>query len=210
MFRRLFGTQAAKNIQNNASTATLKSALTNYIKEVNKLQTKNGAAIRNAMKGNTPNGTYETRILNGIAKVVAASPRVLAKANQSTQPAAPVTETQAATAVNNTANKLANLNKYMNTLSGYTNNKNRVNQYKATGRNLNANIALNAGRNGGPKYANFFKLVSAPKYNKNTSTQTLLNANVAALSVNNRANLLKAINSKLNSANTTNENKQKT
>jgi hypothetical protein len=53
------------------------------------------------------------------------------------------------------------------------------------------------------------KQPAVPKYNKNTVTQTLLNANVAALSLNNCANLLKAINSKLNNANTTSENKQK-
>jgi len=120
--------------------------------------------------------------------------------------------------------KLVNLNKYMNTLSG--NNNNKVNKYITNKRNFNANRALNAGRNGGPKYANFFKLVNtkkvgpilaaqtqrqvkAPKYNKNTATQTLLNANVKALSLNNRANLIKAINSKLASTNTKPENKTK-
>jgi hypothetical protein len=51
--------------------------------------------------------------------------------------------------------------------------------------------------------------VKAPKYNKNTATQTLLNANVKALSLNNRANLIKAINSKLASTNTKPENKTK-
>jgi uncharacterized membrane protein len=164
----MFGTATATNVKNNASTATLKLALTNYIKAVNALENKSKSSILGKIN-NKPNGSiksYRNSIANAVANVVAASPRFLTKAAQATTgaPEAPtetqaaVTVNKAATVVNNAANKLANLNKYMNTLSGYTNNKNKMNQYRATGRNLNANIALNAGRNGGPKHANFSNL----------------------------------------------------
>jgi hypothetical protein len=277
--------QAANGLKN-AKTATLRSALTNYI---NATKNMNANAIRKALN-NKPIGpfggmSHKNRIANGVANAVAASrgaKDAMAAANAGATP-----ETAAAGPVNKAANaiknlnafmnklkagstpesevnyyrksgrsvannrklnagrnggrpihakffnkinsidvlpKLVNLNKYMNTLSG--NNNNKVNKYITNKRNFNANRALNAGRNGGPKYANFFKLVNtkkvgpilaaqtqrqvkAPKYNKNTATQTLLNANVKALSLNNRANLIKAINSKLASTNTKPENKTK-
>jgi len=158
-----FSRAQAMNMKNNANTAILKSALTNYI---NATKNMNANATRKALN-NTRIGlteTYKNRIANAVANAVIAAKK--AKVAMAAANAGAVSETaaaeavqKAATAVNNTANKLANLNKYMNTISGYTNNKNKVNQYKATGRNLNANIALNLKRNGGPKYSKFFKLV---------------------------------------------------
>jgi hypothetical protein len=155
-----FSRAQAANAKNNASTAILRSALTNYINATKNMNAnKIRAALNNKRIGLTE--SYKNRIANGVANAVIKA----RKANVAVAAAnlGAVSETVAAVHVNNAANKLANLNKYMNTLSGYTNNNNKVSQYKATGRNLNANRALNAGRNGGPKYANFFKLVNTKK-----------------------------------------------
>ena len=165
-----FSRAQATNGLKNANTAILKSALTNYIKAVNSLKPnmRTKQAITNILNQANANANNKRVIRNRLANGVAAAVFAAKKANVAVAAAnaGAVSETEAAaavrqatTAVNNTANKLANLNKYMNTISGYTNNKNKVNQYKATGRNLNANIALNLKRNGGPKYSKFFKLV---------------------------------------------------
>jgi hypothetical protein len=121
------------------------------------------AALNNKRIGLTE--SYKNRIANAVANAVIKA----RKANVAVAAAnlGAISEPVAAVHVNNAANKLANLNKYMNTISGYTNNKNKVNQYITTKRNLNANRALNAGRNGGPKYANFFKLVNTKKVGGN-------------------------------------------
>jgi hypothetical protein len=152
------------NAKNNASTAILRSALTNYINATKNMNAnKIRAALNNKRIGLTE--SYKNRIANAVANVVIKA----RKANVAVAAAnlGAASETEAAVHVNNAANKLANLNKYMNTISGYTNNKNKVNQYITTKRNLNANRALNAGRNGGPKYANFFKLVNTKKVGGN-------------------------------------------
>lgn len=155
-----FSRAQAMKAKNNASTAILRSALTNYINATKNMNAnKIRAALNNKRIGLTE--SYKNRIANAVANAVIKA----RKANVAVAAAnlGAASETVAAVHVNNAANKLANLNKYMNTISGYTNNNNKVNQYITTKRNLNANRALNAGRNGGPKYANFFKLVNIKK-----------------------------------------------
>jgi hypothetical protein len=154
-----FSRAQAANARNNASTAILRSALSNYINATKNMNAnKIRAALNNKKIGLTE--SYKNRIANAVANAVIKARKAnvaVAAAN-----AGAVSEIVAAAHVNNAANKLANLNKYMNTLSSYTNNKNKVNQYIASKRNLKANSALNAGRNGGPKYANFFAFVRRP------------------------------------------------
>lgn len=169
-----FSRSQAASAANNASTATLRNALIKYINATKNLKNKQSilSAINNKPAGSIR--TYRNMIGNGVANaVVAAKGANLAVAAAN---AGAVSETVAAAHVNNAANKLANLNKYMNTISVYTNNKNKVNQYIATKRNLNANRALNAGRNGGPKYANFFKMVNTKKMGGNNQRQAAANA----------------------------------
>jgi hypothetical protein len=99
------------NAKNNASTAILRSALTNYINATKNMNAnKIRAALNNKRIGLTE--SYKNRIANAVANAV-------------------------------------------------------IKARKATKRNLNANRALNAGRNGGPKYANFFKLVNTKKVGGN-------------------------------------------
>ena len=161
-----FSRAQAMNAKNNASTAILRSALTNYINATKNMNAnKIRAALNNKPIGPFGGMSYKNRIANAVANAVIKSRFANDAVNAAK--AGIISEAAAATQVNNAANKLANLNKYMNTISGYTNNKNKVNQYITTKRNLKANSALNAGRNGGPKYANFFKLVNTKKVGGN-------------------------------------------
>ena len=176
-FKRLFGTATVQNLSQKASTNTLKSALTKYVQAVNKLEKVNGPSIRSLLnaKANNSNKTYKNTIANSIAGVVSQSRGAIASAAiAGPASVAPVNERQAAAVVNNVTRQLNNLNKYMNTLSGYTNNKDKMNQYQATGRKLNSNMALNAGRkNGQPKYQNFFKKLKNARYNLNNRNKNV-------------------------------------
>jgi hypothetical protein len=162
---RIFSPGAAKFMVSNTNSALLKSALQNYIKAVNNLN--NNARTENkliAMMNNTRIGltnSYKKRIANAIASIVAKVPRVAAKAAEAAAGAAPVTP--AAVAVNNLANKIKNLNAFINTIKG-GNTAAQVNAYIAGGRNAKNNRALNAGR--GAKYANLFNAVNIAQLNK--------------------------------------------
>jgi hypothetical protein len=209
-----FSRAQAMNAKNNASTAILRSALTNYINATKNMNAnKIRAALNNKRTGLTE--SYKNRIANAVANAVIKA----RKANVAVAAAnlGAASETVAAVHVNNAANKLANLNKYMNTISGYTNNKNKVNQYITTKRNLNANRALNASRNGGPKYANFFKLVNTKKVGvtkqgpapptavnnrfKNMNINTLVKSAAQTLTNENKVKLKEAIKAKINTLN---------
>ena len=205
-----FSRAQAENGLKNANTATLRSALTNYINATKNLKNKKSvlSAINNKPAGSVR--TYRNMIGNGVANAVVAARGANLAVNAANAGAIP--ETVAAAHVNNAANKLANLNRYMNTISGYTNNKNKVNQYITTNRNLNANRVLNAGRNGGPKYANFFKLVNIKKMGPaNTgaggnNNMAIVNRAIATkdLSELNSAKLLNATANKLKNSNNKN------
>jgi hypothetical protein len=162
---RIFSPGAAKFMVSNTNSALLKSALQNYIKAVNNLN--NNARTENkliAMMNNTRIGltnSYKKRIANAIASIVAKVPRVAAKAAEAAAGAAPVTP--AAVAVNNLANKIKNLNAFINTIKG-GDTAAQVNAYIAGGRNAKNNRALNAGR--GARYATLFNAVNIAQLNK--------------------------------------------
>jgi len=97
----------------NANTNVLKSALRNYIKAVNNLPNKNNAHIYGlVMKtANGANASYKNRIVNGVAKIVAASRRALPQAAEAVVTGAP--EGPAAEAVNTATAAVNNLNALM-------------------------------------------------------------------------------------------------
>lgn len=156
-----FSRAQAENGLKNAKTATLRSALTNYI---NATKNMNAAAIRKALansKNGVP-GTYRNRLANGVANAIVASKGANVAVNAANAGATP--ETAAAVVVNNAVSKLANLNALMNSISAEKPNR-KIVLYQNRRRNLNANRVLNAGRNGGAKYANFFNSVAAASPN---------------------------------------------
>jgi inosine/xanthosine triphosphate pyrophosphatase family protein len=188
--------QAANGLKN-ANTATLRSALTNYI---NATKNMNANAIRAALNTKRIGLTesYKNRIANGVANAVAASRGAkvaVAAANAGVTP-----ETATAVVVNNAVNKLKNLNALMNSLTNEAPNR-KIVLYQNRRRNLNANRVLNAGRNGGAKYATFFNSVASASPNgknitfggtvRNSNTNTGINLtaeagkrNVNAVNVN--------------------------
>lgn len=101
-------TRQAQNTLQNANTNALKSALRNYIKAVNNLPNKNNAHIYGLMMktANGANASYKNRMVNGIAKIVAASRRGIAQAAVAVANGAP--EGNAAAAVNNATRKINN------------------------------------------------------------------------------------------------------
>jgi len=106
--------QAANGLKN-ANTATLRSALTNYI---NATKNMNAAAIRVALnsKKNGINGTYKNRIASGVANAVVKARKAniaVAAAN-----AGAVSETVAAAHVNNAAKQINNLKQKVEASSG--------------------------------------------------------------------------------------------
>ena len=152
-----FSRAQAMTAKNNASTAILRSALTNYINATNNMNAnKIRAALNN--KKNGINGTYKNRIANAVANAVIAAKG--ANVAVATANVGAAKESEAAGPVNNAANKLKNLNALMNSIKSEEPNR-KIVLYQNRRRNLNANRALNAGRNGGPKYSNFFKSVPA-------------------------------------------------
>lgn len=150
---RSFSPFAAKTMISNANSSILKSALQNYIKAVNNLKNNNRTENKLvSLMNNTRTGlsnSYKKRITNSIASIVAKAPRVAAKAAEAVAGMTP--EAQAAAAVKNLTNRVNNLNKFMNTLTGTQTNQ--FNKYFKSGRNINNNININSKRpNGSPKY----------------------------------------------------------
>ena len=147
--------RSAQTVLANANTSVLRNALRNYIKAVNNLPNKNNAHIYGLMMktANGANASYKNRMVNGIAKIVAASHRGIAQAATAVANGAP--EGAAAAAVNNATAAIKNLNNRMaelNTLlppgaSATPNNKARL--YMAKKYNNSANRTIN--KNG--KYA---------------------------------------------------------
>ena len=103
------------------------------------------AALNN--KKNGINGTYKNRIANAVANAVIAAKG--ANVAVATANVGAAKESEAAGPVNNAANKLKNLNALMNSIKSEEPNR-KIVLYQNRRRNLNANRALNAGRNGGP------------------------------------------------------------
>ena len=130
------------------------------------------AALNN--KKNGINGTYKNRIANAVANAVIAAKG--ANVAVATANVGAAKESEAAGPVNNAANKLKNLNALMNSIKSEEPNR-KIVLYQNRRRNLNANRALNAGRNGGPKYSNFFKSVPAANGKNITFGGTVRNSN---------------------------------
>ena len=132
-------TQTAKAIANNANTNVLKSALRNYIKAVNNLPNKNNAHIYGLMMktANGANASYKNRMVNGIAKIVAASRRGLTQAAVAVANGAP--EGAAAAAVNNATANINSINASINAANANSLNKIMAKLIKNSGGTLNAN-----------------------------------------------------------------------
>jgi hypothetical protein len=158
-------------MMSNANSATLKSALQNYIKAVNELN--NNARTENkliSMMNNTRVGltnSYKKRIANAIASIVAKAPRVAVKAAEAAAGAAP--EMPAAAAVNNLTTRIKNLNNFMNSVKGGNANA-FFKAHKNAGRNVNRNINTNSKRNGGARYANVLRNVKS-RYSLGTAAE---------------------------------------
>jgi len=157
--------RSAQTVLANANTSVLRNALRNYIKAVNNLQNKNNAHIYGLMMktANGANASYKNRMVNGIAKIVAASHRGIAQAATAVANGAP--EGAAAVAVNNATAAIKNLNNRMaelNTLlppgaTATPNNKARL--YMAKKYNNSANRTIN--KNG--KYAPIWAAINSLK-----------------------------------------------
>lgn len=157
--------RSAQTVLSNANTSVLRNALRNYISAVKALPNKNNAHIYGLMMktANGANASYKNRIVNGVAKVVAASRRGIVQAANAVANGAP--EGAAAAAVNNATAKIKNLNKRMaelNTLlppgaTATPNNKARL--YMTKKYNNVANRAINT--NG--KYVAIWKAINTLK-----------------------------------------------
>lgn len=157
--------RSAQTVLSNANTNVLRNALRNYISAVKALPNKNNAHIYGLMMktANGANASYKNRIVNGVAKVVAASRRGIVQAANAVANGAP--EGAAAAAVNNATAKIKNLNKRMaelNTLlppgaTATPNNKARL--YMTKKYNNVANRAINT--NG--KYVAIWKAINTLK-----------------------------------------------
>ena len=157
--------RSAQTVLANANTQVLKNALRNYIKAVNNLPNKNNAHIYGLMMktANGSNASYKNRMVNGIAKIVAASHRGLNKAVEAVANGAP--EGPAAAAVNNATAKINNLNRRMTSIKnlaavaggpGGPTNSQVVALYKSKGYNNVANRAINTAG----KYASIWAAIN--------------------------------------------------
>jgi hypothetical protein len=157
--------QAANGLKK-ANTATLRSALKNYINAYNKLPT-NARDLANIQKllntAKNANGiTYKNRMATAVAQAVSASRSANVAQKMATSPIVPVPETAAAVVVNNAAKKLENLNTFINGIKNNSNN-NKIVKYTAAGRKTSNNRKLNAmKRNNGTsnKYTNLFNKIN--------------------------------------------------
>lgn len=145
-------------------------------------------AALNIKMGPLAKNNYKNRIANGVANAIIASKGANVAVNAAK--AGIVPETAAAGPVNNAANKLKNLNALMTSLEAETPNR-KIVLYQKYKRNFNANRALNAGRNGGPKYSNFFnkmvgKVVVAKANNQNNSPKNTNRNSILAIIKNNK------------------------
>jgi hypothetical protein len=161
-----FSRAQAANALKNAKTATLRSALTNYINAYNKLPTnaRDRANIQKLLNtAKNANGiTYKNRMATAVAQAVSASRSANVAQKMATSPIVPVPETAAAVVVNNAAKKLENLNTFINGIKNNSNN-NKIVKYTAAGRKTSNNRKLNAmKRNNGTsnKYTNLFNKIN--------------------------------------------------
>jgi hypothetical protein len=209
-------TRQAQNALQNANTNVLKNALRNYIKAVNNLPNKNNAHIYGLMMktANGANASYKNRMVNGIAKIVAASRRGITQAAVAVANGAP--EGPAAAAVNNAAAKIKNLNNFIAGFKGGNSNA-LAKYYTNSGRNSKSNRAINARRNGGARYASLWNNINrrtnvsafaelpgegatAPALNE-MNRQKKINAALAEInSAGNNINKLRGIKTRLNNA----------
>jgi len=189
----------------NANTNVLKSALRNYIKAVNNLPNKNNAYIYGLMTktGNGANASYKNRIVNGVAKIVAASRRALPQAAEAVVTGAP--EGPAAEAVNNATAKIKNLNNFMAGFKGGNANA-LAKYYTNSGRNSKSNRNLNSRRNGGARYASLWN-----NLNRRTNVAAFagLAGNEATAPALNEVNRMKKINAALSEINAAGNNVNK-
>jgi len=188
-----FGRGAAKSMITEANSATLRNALGNYIKEVNKLNNKNNAHIYGLLMktANGANASYKNRIVNGVAKIVVASRRALPQAATAMVTGAP--EGPAAVAVNNLTRQVKNLNNFMAGFKGGNANA-LAKYYTNSGRNARSNRALNSGRNGGARYTSLWNNLNRPT---NVAAFAELPGNEATAPALNEANRQKKINAVL-------------
>jgi hypothetical protein len=197
-----FDRGTAKSMINEVNSATLRNALRNYVNAVNKLNNKNNAQIYGLLMktANGANASYKNRIVDGVAKIVAASRRALPKAVEAAAGMAP--ETGAAAAVNNATAKINNLNKLMSGFKG--GNANALAKfYGNSGRNYKTNRNLNSRRSGGARYASLWNNLNR---RTNVAAFSELPGNEATAPALNEANRQAKINKALSEINAANNN----
>jgi hypothetical protein len=197
-----FDRGTAKSMINEVNSATLRNALRNYVNAVNKLNNKNNAQIYGLLMktANGANASYKNRIVDGVAKIVAASRRALPKAVEAAAGMAP--ETGAAAAVNNATAKINNLNKLMSGFKG--GNANALAKfYGNSGRNYKSNRNLNSRRSGGARYASLWNNLNR---RTNVAAFSELPGNEATAPALNEANRQAKINKALSEINAANNN----
>lgn len=191
-----FSRAQAVSAANNASTATLKTALTNYI---NATKNMNANKIRAALnnKKNGINGTYKNRIANGVANAVIKARKANVALNAANLGAKP--ETEAAAAVQQATNAMNNLNRAIANINttNFANNAAK-NAYKTKLMNIvKANgIALNNKR----IVAAYNKLNAKALKQANNNTVAGFNALPGNNAVANSKNKTKRLNNTLKAA----------
>jgi hypothetical protein len=181
---------SAVAVKNNASTATLRIALSNYIKAYDAIPAtnRNRKTIQQLLNtAKNANGiSYKNKISTAIAGVVNAS-RAATNASKLAVSSRLISESEAAQAANNATQKLKNLNTLINHLKTIPNRSERIVEYKKAGHKtannrqlLNAIPPGNARRN---IYTAFFNRVNTNNKLKNLND---LMASIATLSNNNK------------------------
>ena len=230
--RTWFSRAQAANGLNKATTAALQSALTNYIKAVNNLPTKNSAHIYGVLmqKKNGTNVSYKNRIVNGVANAVVKARKANVMINAANTGA--VSETAAAaavqtatTAVNNLKNVLTNLTtvgvngtnvKYGKNKTGkWQFNKNTSNNIKSAWKinNSGSLVKITAAANQRPanqRPAN--QLQASPAANQRQASPAANQSQAPPAAVNNRfknMNINTLVKSAAQSLSMSNENKVK-
>jgi hypothetical protein len=181
---------------------------------VNNLPNKNNAYIYGLMTktGNGANASYKNRIVNGVAKIVAASRRALPQAAEAVVTGAP--EGPAAEAVNNATAAVNNLNALMAKpinslttselirLSNKTNISNNTRRSLATA--INTKLAALAPNNSNTRQAleiSRNKLIPKPPALNETNRLKKINAALSEINAaGNNVNKLRGIKTRLNNA----------
>ena len=160
MFEGLLSRLTGKAIINKTNYNALSGALKNYVTAVRNLNNRTNIKKLEAIINTPANNPYRKRITNIISSIVSKTYKAENAAAAAAAGGAP--QAPAVNAVNNLAAKLNELNTFMRNFKGGNANAMAA-YYMNSGRNVAANRALNARRQGGPSYAGLFNNVNRRK-----------------------------------------------